>query len=123
MRPPMIALLLVGLALPASGLLSNSALGQGSVAPSPPAGGVQWHPIGKIAPPQGTSSATHGAGLALQARLGPAKAGDPVYQHDIIQTGADGTIGLTLNDGTAFNVSTNARIVLDEFVYNPNSTS
>jgi hypothetical protein len=119
----MIALLVVGLALPASGLLSNSALGQGNVAPPPPAGDVQLQPIGKIATAKGSFTITHGDGVALQASLGPAKVGDPVYQHDIVQTGADGTIGLTLNDGTAFNVSTNARIVLDEFVYDPNGTS
>src|SRR5262249_558055 len=102
MRAPMIALLLVGLALPASGLLSNSALGQS------PAGGVQVQPIGKIATAQGSFSVTHGDSVALQASLGPSKVGDSVYQHDIIQTGADGTIGLTLNDGTAFNVSASA---------------
>ncbi len=107
MRAPMIALLLVGLALPASGVLSNSAVGQ--TAPQPSAGGVQFQPIGKVATADGG--------------LGQAKVGDPVYQHDIIQTAADGTIGLTLNDGTAFDVSTNARIVLDEFIYDPNSTS
>ena len=128
MRAPMIALLLVGLALPASGVLSNSAVGQ-TGAPQPPAGGVQLQPIGKIATAKGSFTITHGEGVALQASVGPdgglgqAKVGDPVYQHDIVQTGADGTIGLTLNDGAAFDVSTNARIVLDEFVYDPNSTS
>jgi len=122
----MIALLLVGLALPASGVLSNSALGQSGTSP---AGGVQFQPIGKVATAKGSFTITHGEGVALQANVGPdgglgqAKVGDPVYQHDIIQTAADGTIGLTLNDGTAFDVSTNARIVLDEFIYDPNSTS
>jgi hypothetical protein len=126
MRAPMIALLLVGLALPASSVLSSSALGQNG---APPTGGVQFQPIGKVATAKGSFTITHGEGVALQANVGPngglgqAKVGDPVYQHDIVQTGADGTIGLTLNDGTAFNVSTNARIVLDEFVYDPNSTS
>ncbi len=126
MRAPMIALLLVGLALPASGVLSNSALGQSGTST---AGGVQFQPIGKVASAKGSFTITHGEGVALQANVGPdgglgqAKVGDPVYQHDIIQTAADGTIGLTLNDGTAFDVSTNARIVLDEFIYDPNSTS
>jgi len=54
---------------------------------------------------------------------GPTKIGDPVYRGDVVQTGADGKVGITFSDGTAFNLSSNARMVLNEFVYDPNGTS
>ena len=41
----------------------------------------------------------------------------------MVQTGADGKVGITFTDGTAFNLSSNARMVLNEFVYDPNGTS
>jgi hypothetical protein len=41
----------------------------------------------------------------------------------VVQTGADGKVGITFTDGTAFNLSSNARMVLNEFVYDPNGTS
>ncbi len=51
------------------------------------------------------------------------KVGDPVFTGDLVRTGADGTVGIVFNDGTAFNVSTNARMTLNEFVYDPNGKS
>ena len=53
----------------------------------------------------------------------PPKAGDPVFLGDIVQTGADGKIDITFEDTTAFNLSSNARMVLNEFVYDPNGKS
>ena len=49
--------------------------------------------------------------------------GDLVYQGDAVATGADGRVGINFTDGTSFNLSNNARMVLNEFVYDPNSTS
>ena len=43
-----------------------------------------------------------------------------VYQGDVIETGADGAIGIIFNDGTTFNLSSNAHMVLDEFVCEAN---
>src|SRR5262249_58748526 len=54
---------------------------------------------------------------------GQTKLGDLVYRGDVVQTGADGKIGITFTDGTAFNLSANARMVLNEFVYDPNGKS
>lgn len=54
---------------------------------------------------------------------GPARIGDPVYRGDVVQTGANGKVGITFTDGAAFNLSSNARMVLNEFVYDPNGTS
>jgi hypothetical protein len=83
--------------------------------------------IGKVAIVTGSVTIEHTAGVALLAKLTPsvgaAKAGDAVYIGDVIQTGPDGKAGITFSDGTAFNLSSNARMVLDEFVYDPNGKS
>ena len=84
-------------------------------------------PIGKVMSVTGTASIEHAVAVVLQANLASgavsAKAGDLVYQGDVVQTGADGKIALAFSDGTAFNLSSNGRMVLNEFIYNPNSTS
>ena len=49
--------------------------------------------------------------------------GDPVYLGDVVQTGADGRLGINFTDGTSFNLSNNARMALTEFVYEPSGTS
>jgi len=41
----------------------------------------------------------------------------------VVQTGPDGKVGITFTDGTAFNLSNNARMVLNEFVYDPKGKS
>jgi hypothetical protein len=46
-----------------------------------------------------------------------------VYQGDVVKTGADGRIGINFADGSSFNLSSNARMTLDEFVYDPNGKS
>src|SRR5262245_56998125 len=42
-------------------------------------------------------------------------AGDLVYQGDTIETGADGAVGITFIDGSAFDLSATSRLVLNEF--------
>jgi tetratricopeptide (TPR) repeat protein len=41
----------------------------------------------------------------------------------VVQTGADGRVGINFTDGTSFNLSSNARMALSEFVYDPNGKS
>ena len=84
-------------------------------------------PIGKVVSATGSVTVEHAAAVVVQARLsggvGQLKTGDFVYRGDVVQTGADGKVGMTFTDGTAFNLSANARIVLNEFVYDPKGTS
>ena len=61
------------------------------------------------------------ANVAGQA--GQTKVGDLVYRGDVVQTGADGRVGINFADGTSFNLSSNARMALNEFVYDPNGKS
>ena len=49
--------------------------------------------------------------------------GDAVYGTDLIQTGSNSTLGLVLNNGTAFNLSANSRLMLNDLTYDAASTS
>lgn len=83
-------------------------------------------PIGKVTDAEGVVSIQHNTVVALQVSLGGSqtpKAGDAVYKGDVVQTGADGKINIVFSDGTAFNLLKNARIELNEFIYDPNSKS
>jgi hypothetical protein len=51
------------------------------------------------------------------------RSGDPVCEGDVIETAFVGRVGLRFIDGTAFNLSGGARMVLDEFVCDSNGTS
>ena len=85
-------------------------------------------PIGKVLTATGTARIEHTAAVVVQANLpasgvGQAKVGDLVYRGDVIQTGADGALAVVFADGTSFNVSRNARMELNEFVYDPKGNS
>jgi hypothetical protein len=99
----------------------NLALGQNaSAAPD-------TNPIGKVLIATGIIHIEHPAAILVQANLptdaGQAKVGDFVYRGDIIQTGVDGTLGVAFADGTSFSVSPNARMEVNEFIYDPRGHS
>ena len=74
--------------------------------------------IGHIQAAIGSGTLTRAGGIAV-----PAKVGDPVCQGDVIETAADGRVGICFIDGTGFELSGGARMVLDEFVCDANGTS
>src|SRR5262244_1514146 len=80
-------------------------------APPPPV-------IGTIQTTTGVVTVVDASGVVAQVQVG-----DPVYRHDTIETGADGAVGITFTDGTAFNLSNNARMVLNQFVCDGTSNS
>ena len=116
-------LAVIGLVTTGGGFASGPAYAQG---PSGASAG-QIAPIGKVITATGAVTIEHAAAVVVQASLssssGQARVGDFVYRGDVIQTAADGKVSITFTDGTAFNVSSNARMELTEFVYNPNSAS
>jgi hypothetical protein len=122
MRTGALALLL-GLVLSANCVLPSAAWAQSK----PPAAAAQVQPIGKIQTAAGSVKVTHTDAVVLQANVGgtpdQAKVGDFVYLHDVVQTGADSAAGVVFTDGSTFNLSANARIELNEFVYDPKGTS
>ena len=82
------------------------------------------NPIGKVLVATGTIRIEHPAAVTVQANLptnnvGQAKVGDFIYRGDIIQTGPDGKLGVGFTDGSSFSVSPNARMEVNEFVYDP----
>jgi hypothetical protein len=124
MRSRALAVFATSLVVCVSGLLSNQARAQAegtpAVANSAPT------PIGRVISITGTVTIEHANAVVVQANLGQSgrtKMGDPVFMGDVVQTAADGKVGITFTDGTAFNLSSNARMVLNEFVYDPNGRS
>ena len=67
--------------------------------------------IGNIQTAIGSSTLARANDVAARVIVG-----DPVCQGDVIETAADGRIGIRFIDGTVFNLSCNTRVVLSEFV-------
>src|SRR5262249_40485931 len=90
------------------------------------AGGLE-SPIGKVMTLEGGATVVHSAAVVTTASAPSGstrlKVGDPVYRGDLVQTGPDGKLGLAFTDGTAFNLSSGARMELNEFVYSPGASS
>ena len=49
--------------------------------------------------------------------------GDNVEKGDVVQSGSNSSLGITFIDGTVFGLSSNARMVLNEMVYDPNGSN
>ena len=49
--------------------------------------------------------------------------GDAVYKTDVIQTGANSSVGIGFPDGTALQLVANTRMALNDYSYDPNGTS
>src|SRR5262245_20714397 len=127
MRVLAIAANAVALLLSAGGWiwLSPSAFAQDRSLLASPA--AVEEPIGKVVSTRGTVTIEHTAAVVVQANHRDTgvqvKVGDLVYRGDVLQTGPDGRVALTLADGTAFNLSGNGRMVLNHFVYDPSAKS
>jgi hypothetical protein len=84
-------------------------------------------PIGKVVTAAGAVTIEHASAVVVQANVSgqpsQTKVGDLVYLGDVVQTAADGRVGINFTDGTSFNLSSNARMALTEFVYDPNGKS
>ncbi|WP_143109113.1 FecR domain-containing protein, partial [Bradyrhizobium sp. Rc3b] len=73
--------------------------------------------IGRVATVTGSASIVRN-GVTIEANNG-----DVVYQNDVVQTGSGSTIGLVLIDGSTFNLSANARFMLNELGYEGQSSA
>jgi VCBS repeat-containing protein len=49
--------------------------------------------------------------------------GDVVYQNDVVQTGSGSALGLVMIDGTTFNLTANARLMMNDLTYDAASNS
>jgi hypothetical protein len=118
--------LMTAFVLAAASFLSGPAQAQSNPA-QPAANDLSSKPIGKVVTVTGSVTVEHVNGVVVQANLpsrtGDTKVGDLVYQGDVVRTGVDGRVSLSFADGTSFNLSNNANMALDEFVYDPNGKS
>jgi hypothetical protein len=126
MRTHAIGVLVASLVFGLAGFLPGPARAQIDSA-QPAVQDASSKPIGRVATATGSVTIEHAGAVVIQANVsgqaGQAKVGDLVYLSDVVQTGADGRVGINFADGTSFNLSSNARMTLDEFVYDPNGKS
>ncbi len=90
-------------------------LAQAQQAQTPPAPAAAApasdEPIGNVATLTGSASVTRNNAPT------PLKLQDDIFQNDVLQTSANSTLGVTFNDATTFNLTANAQITVDSFVY------
>jgi hypothetical protein len=80
-------------------------------APSPAQPAADDEPIGNVATLTGSATVTRNDTPT------PLKLQDDIFQNDVLQTSANSTLGVTFNDATTFNLTANARITIDDYVY------
>jgi hypothetical protein len=121
-----ISVLVTGFVLALTNILPGPAQAQSDSA-RPAVQDLSSKPIGKVVNATGTVTIERASTIVVQANLagqaGQMKVGDLVYQGDVVQTGADGQLGINFTDGSSFNLSSSARMALNEFVYDPNGKS
>lgn len=126
MRKQISALFVTGAVLFTGLLFTGQALTQNAPA-QPAVQDLSIKPIGKVLTATGSVSIEHASAVVVQASVagqpGGAKIGDLIYLGDVVSTGSDGRVGIAFTDGTAFDLSPNARMVMTEFVYDPNGKS
>jgi FecR protein len=76
-----------------------------------PAPAAADEPIGNVATLTGTATVIRNKDSI------PLKLQDDIFLNDVLQTSANSTLGVTFNDATTFNLTANARITVDSFVY------
>jgi len=67
-------------------------------------------PIGYVKTSEGEAWIVRGERVA-------ADVGTPLMTHDVIETGADGALGVTFEDNTVISVGPNSRLAIDEYAF------
>jgi len=80
-----------------------------------PAGGVV---IGKVERLGGSATVQHANGVVEELKIG-----DNVLQGDVVETRDGSLLAISFSDGTAFNMGANARMVLNELIYEAGGSS
>lgn len=73
-------------------------------------------PIGAVHEVSGSATVTHPDGSSE-----PIQKGTAIYQGDIIETSGGGAVNIMFIDESTFSVSEDARLAIDEFVFDPSS--
>jgi hypothetical protein len=53
------------------------------------------------------------------AQKAPVKIGDVLNEHDVYETGPDGSLGITFTDNTSFSIGPNSRVAIDTYFFDP----
>jgi hypothetical protein len=69
-------------------------------------------PIGNVATLTGSATVTRNNQSAVPLNLK-----DDIYLNDVLQTAANSTLGVTFSDETTFNLTANATITVDNYIY------
>ena len=64
---------------------------------------------------------TGSASIVRNGNTIPARPGDEVFASDTLQTGADGSLGITLKDDTRLSLGPSSEVRLERYVYAPES--
>jgi hypothetical protein len=75
-------------------------------------------PVGAVQEVSGEATVTRLDGTVEEIAIGT-----PIYQGDIIETDADGAVNIVFADETSFAVSEEARLAIDEYVFDPATQS
>ena len=92
----------------------------GSVAPG------QYAQTQPSAPPEAIGKVEKVVGSVTIIRNGVSvtvSVGDAVYKTDVVQTGANSSVGIGFPDGTALQIVANSRMALNDYSYDPHGTS
>ncbi|MFQ5494592.1 MAG: FecR domain-containing protein, partial [Phycisphaerae bacterium] len=84
----------------------------GQYAQAAPGGAGQA--IGEVTAAEGAVTALRTDGTRVQLAEG-----DPVFEGDVLQTGADASVKVLFADGTQFALGESARMTIDELIYDP----
>ncbi|WP_425046091.1 Ig-like domain-containing protein [Primorskyibacter sp. S87] len=74
-------------------------------------------PIGQVEVAEGSVRVQRGDGTVEELDVGV-----KIYQRDVLITDVDGNLSVTFADGTIFTLSASSRMVVDELIYDPEST-
>lgn len=75
-------------------------------------------PVGAIEELSGEARITRTDGTVETVQIGT-----PIYQGDIVETSGDGAVNIVFIDETSFAISENARMAIDEYVFDPATES
>jgi hypothetical protein len=82
----------------------------------PPAPQVVDDSVGQVATLDGSATVKRGDAAAFALKLA-----DPIFVNDTLRTAPDGSLGITFDDETTFSLSSNTMLVVDKFLYAPDS--
>jgi VCBS repeat-containing protein len=74
-------------------------------------------PIGQVETVEGDTRVERSDGSVQ-----PLEVGMKIFQNDIIETDANGAVSVTFVDGTIFTLAASSRMVIDELIYDPDSS-